>query len=820
MRTAMRTSTLVVALSILAALTSLSTAVSANAGPVKLIPTTHYGYKVDKTSAQNACVIGGGDECQAGATSQEPGGFENPEGVATSPTGDIYVTDQTNHRVQELTPTGEFVLMFGKEVNATTHGDVCTAEEVKVDGVKCKAGLSGSSYDALAVLRSIAVDQSTGNIYVQDWENWRIDEYTPEGQFILTIGKDVNKTKELAAAPEAETNVCTAESKDICQAGLRSALESTEKGAFDFEQNAGDLLTVGNTPEHLLYVGDGHRIQEIASNGEWKGEVRLPQAIIAHSPTSSITTLAVDASSQTAYVGYNHENAIRRLDLLSGTEVGSPLTIEARQSGNNVVVNGLALGPTNELAVASLEGGAGVGALHEPFGILFDGSTGEEISVFGVPGGQEVENLTPVTFDQSGNLYMVVIGRQEVDRYIPLGIGEVSTGVATCKEGAEQDTSVNFNCVLNGTVDPYDVPDTEIFFEWGKATAGGSCPSAELNTNRQAVATEEAVIPVDAQVDDLRPNQTFCFALAGLDENVKLPERIVRNTNSFSTNAVKPKSIGQPRASFVTFDAAVLHGELNPENALTEYFFEYAIERKHGEKPLVRCPGIKRTNCSGVMSTAVLESALYGTMGTTAQVVGLQPNTPYDYRLSASNEAGESSPGLEAEFTTSQAPVVEAVTLPASAITSSGALATGTVTPDGEQATYTFELGVYEGANTNYSPVASGATGAGVEPEKESDNLTNLQPSTTYAYRISVNSGYGESRGAPAIFSTMAVPASAPISPVTLLEAPLYKFPTPPTACKRGYTRDGAGVCVKATAKKVKAVRKGKRRKRGRDKGK
>ena len=408
---------------------------------------------------------------------------------------------------------------------------------------------------------------------------------------------------------------------------------------------------------------------------------------------------------------------------------------------------------------------------------------------------------------------MVIDTRSELLRYHPVAIAEILTGTAGCKEGAEQESSVTFDCTLNGEVDAYDVPGTEVFFDWGRSTEGEACGSPELETAAQDVPTEEVFTSVSAEVSDLRPSQTFCFAFAGLDDNVKLSEKIVGKTASFNTPVVPPRIVGQPTASFVTFDSVVMHGELNPENTPTEYFFEYAPVRGAGEKPLAKCPGIKLATCRGVFGTASLQSSLYGKVGTAAGAVGLEPGTTYGYRLAVSNDVGEGAIGQETTFTTARAPSVEAITLPASAITSSGALATGTVAPGGEQATYTFELGVYEGASTNYSPVASGATGTGIGLENESASLTNLQSSTTYAYRIAIDSGYGEARGAPVIFTTSSVQVPTTIPLVPLLVVPSYKFPLPVKACKKGYTRDKASVCVKVKSKKSKPAKKGKGKK-------
>ncbi|MGC2374838.1 MAG: hypothetical protein WA484_13275 [Solirubrobacteraceae bacterium] len=787
----------------LAALTTLAslpaTARAAGQGPVKLVPTTQVGFKVDKTTGKNTCPILSSDECQPGIRSEEPGSFAYPEAVAAAPTGNVYVVDQGNRRIQELTPSGEFMLMFGREVNATTNGDVCTAHEIEESGVKCRAGAPGATEGALAEPQDIAVDPSTGNVYVAEYINSRIDEYTAGGQFVLMFGKEVDAT--------THGDVCTASSKDLCQAGVRAAPESTEKRAFAFAQFAGNLLSVGGAPEHLLYVGDEHRVQEFDAAGEWKGEFRLPPAVVATSPAGSISAIAYDMNSESVSVVYEDENTVRTFSASTGAESSPPIELPSKQAEGAVDIFGIAIDAIGHLAISARESGLN----PEQFGLLFNASTGRVVSAFTIPEGKGLNSLTALGFNGQGGLYLTITEEQDLVEYASLPIGELVTEVPSCSQAAELKSLVTFDCTLHGKVNPYSVPNTEVWFDWERG-----CGSPEFRTLAQPVPSEEVFIAVSAQIEGLRPNQEFCDLLAAIDQNVRLPEELTGETASFSTPMVPPKLVGAPSASFVKFSSALLYAELNPENAPTEYFFEYAPERKAGEKTLEKCKGLREGPCSGVSSTPVLQSAAYGRIGATLGVNGLRPGTAYRYRLAAIDEAGPAPPDPEREgkFTTALAPSLEAVTLPASNVTAGSVVASGTVNPDGQQATYSFELGVYEGAATRYDPVVSGPTGKSFTAEPESATLANLQPSTIYAYRFVTGSGFGTAAGAPVIFTTGAVPSPPPNSPVTLLEIPPIKFPVPPPACRHGYKRSKDGGCVKVKAKKKGKAVKGRGKKK------
>ena len=284
--------------------TLVAGATAARAVPTKLVLHSQIGAKVN-IDESDFCVLA---ECKpAGAeTSTAPEGFNLASGVAVAPDGNIYVVENLGQRVQELGPTGAFVLMFGREVNETKvdavkakggtpslkeveEENVCTQVEIE-GGAKCKAGVNSAEAGGFSEPRAITVDPATHNIYVSEAHNSRVDEYTESGRFLLMIGKEVNETKVDAVKGKGgtpylteleEENLCTQgdlEAGGQCQAGVRAAVGSTEHGAFN-EDGRGSELAAGG-PADLLYVGDEHRIQEFdAGNdpkaGTWVHDISL-----------------------------------------------------------------------------------------------------------------------------------------------------------------------------------------------------------------------------------------------------------------------------------------------------------------------------------------------------------------------------------------------------------------------------------------------------------------------------------------------------------------------------------------------------------------
>ena len=238
--------------------------------------------------------------------------------------------------------------------------------------------------------------------------------------------------------------------------------------------------------------------------------------------------------------------------------------------------------------------------------------------------------------------------------------------------------------------------------------------------------------------------------------------------------------------SYVHAASAVLSGELNPENMLTSYEFQYA--------PAAGCATLEN-QCPGTLQTAGEESSEYGRIATTLEATGLQPSTAYRYRLLAVNRAGEAALGEtggaqlpEGVFTTATGPAPQASTGPANVTGPTTTTLTGSIDPDGLPATYSFELGVYAGANTQYGVVFSGPAGEGATPIVQTLPVGGLQPGTTYAYRIAISSGYIENPantllGAPLTFTTPGLPAVlSSENPLTMLAVPGIAFPKETTA--------------------------------------
>jgi hypothetical protein len=745
-----------------------------------------------------------------GASEEYPMGVAVDNDPASPEYGDVYMAELGAHRVVVLSGSGAFVEVFGTEVNETTEGNVCTA----VSHDTCQFGAGGASPGQFSNPESITIDPTSGDVYVAEQvsangeRGLRVQEFTAAGGFVLEIGREVNVTKDKEpGATETEKNLCTEleiEKRGECGAPTQEILDSGEDGAFDFGGGHDTLLAIGGK-EGVLYVGDEHRVQEFdVANGKWVGEI--PLASLSDEQESEVKALALDQETGDLYLNYASgnvtSNVIREFDPENNDELAS-FSVNPRKAGEEVDVQAMALDPSGRLAVAAIEKKPSTGE-NNYFGSLYDAASGRRVTEFATPTEFEFAfrkydsgTIDGIGFSSTGALYVAAnnyVDPGEILAYTPEPIGELTIGGSGCAPGAESDTSMTFACTLKGEANPEGVPDTETFFAYGRTPNLG-----ETTTPEKISATE----PVHTVVS-LHPNAKYYYQLSGYDNNAMPPEEPFASEQATLTTETVPPHIGAPSIVAARPSSATLFSELNPENAATEYHFEYA----QSAQALAACTITAREHeggCPGVQNTPVENSATYGSIGAKAEITALQPGTTYYYRLFAENESainpGERlhTTGPEASFTTEPTPLPSAQTGAYSAVTPTGATITGAVNPDGTPAGYAFELGIYNGANTQYTIVYSAEAGSGSIPVEESLPLTGLQPGTTYAYRIAVSSGYIANeahalQGDVVTFTTAGIPAVL-VSPISLatLPIPAIAFPAESagtgTSTAKGLTR-------------------------------
>ena len=133
----------------------------------------------------------------AGSTPADPYPISEPTDVAVDQaTGDVYVTDPGNHRVEKFDSSGHLLFMFGRNVNKTaieanrmSETNICPAAGHPSD--ECQTATGGESPGALEDPVWLAVDNfkfGEGNVYVGDIGDNIVTKFNSSGQIISGWG--------------------------------------------------------------------------------------------------------------------------------------------------------------------------------------------------------------------------------------------------------------------------------------------------------------------------------------------------------------------------------------------------------------------------------------------------------------------------------------------------------------------------------------------------------------------------------------------------------------------------------------------------------
>jgi hypothetical protein len=234
------------------------------------------------------------------------GRLDLPLGITADPglPGHVYVADDNNARIDEFTAWGEFVKAWGwGVVNGEAKLQTCT----KATG--CQKGLEGPGAGQFNTVEAVAVD-AAGAVYVIEANNHRVQKFDPtagpgedEAAFVLMFGRDVNKTKVEAAAPEAQRNVCTKASGDVCQAGeAGSGAGQLGDGQFAYRN-----LLAASPAEAAVFIAEGGRIQRFGANGGFEEEITA--GCLAG---KTVEGLAIDTAGN-LYAAFVGEGTVRKL---------------------------------------------------------------------------------------------------------------------------------------------------------------------------------------------------------------------------------------------------------------------------------------------------------------------------------------------------------------------------------------------------------------------------------------------------------------------------------------------------------------------------
>jgi hypothetical protein len=530
------------------------------------------------------------------------GQFHSPDGVGVDrATGDVYVADFFNYRVDRFDGSGGFLGAFGWEVD-----EAAPATELQTCAASCREGSPGVGAGQFGQFGQggplgLAVDDdplsaSAGDVYVVDDENFRVQKFGPSGEFLLMFGGGVDET--------GGGDVCVVH--EICRKGTAGTADGQFEWAF-----RGSYIAVG--PGGAVYVGDRARVQVFEPSGAWRENISLAGL----SSEGRVTALAVDAAGDVFVVDQG----------VAGVREFAPNGTEKAQfdAGSNTV-QAIALDPAGDLFVGDASGG---------FHVLKYSPSGRELDSFASH--TLVGTLGGMAFSESagapGSLYVSDAEQDDIWTLPVPAPGPVieagSESAAPVARGA---------AALAAMVNP-EGSETTYTFQY--------LDEAHFEASGYASASSTPVVSVGSGFED----QAAGAHLTGLLPNEIYHYRIVA-TNSRGTatgpdrtfETLPVAQVEGPWAENVAGTSVTLAARVDPLGSSTTYRLEWGASIAYGN----------------VFGGNVGEGLEYVPVGG-FHLQGLEPDTTYHYRLITTSSEG-TVVGPDHAFTTQLAG--EELTLP------------------------------------------------------------------------------------------------------------------------------------------------------------
>lgn len=431
--------------------------------------------------------------------------FSAPSGIAVDEaTGDLYVADPALNRIQRFTAAGGFIGMWGKGVNQTTGGDICTA----ASGDTCGPGAVGDGPGQFSSPAGIAVDNapgSAGAVYVQDNGNNRVQKFGPAGDFLLTWGKGVNQT--------TGGDICTALSGDLCAKGGISGsggfnghpVETSAPG--EFAGWTGNVAQLGVDGTGFVYVGDSSagpkpRVQKFDSDGHFVSQLSGEQGNALG--LNEFDALTVNAAGD-VFVVDRTNLTVKRFSADDFGKTG-PLTYLSAFDRLGLGVGrprSLAVDPSNRFLFVSDSTTADC-ALGPP---------SQRIVEFH-PSGQRVDCSAPIAppIGVSGLGGMVISANHRLyatdiaDKVVRTYVTPVASAPAVSAEAASEITSTSARVDAEVAA---NLDDTTFHIEYG--TSPCSLDACAQTDESQSVGAMFAPVGVHRQLTGLTPETTYYY---------------------------------------------------------------------------------------------------------------------------------------------------------------------------------------------------------------------------------------------------------------------------------------------------------------------
>ncbi|HXB65209.1 MAG TPA: hypothetical protein VNV42_10080 [Solirubrobacteraceae bacterium] len=806
-------------------------------------------------------------------TSPCPGGeFDEPTGLAVNDgNGDVYVLDKGDDRIEWFSAEGK---SYGGQFNGSgeyeTGGEVKHGTAAGFGGQPGEIETGKFLEPTDIAIDDDPSSASYGDVYVPDTGHHVIDKFTASGEYLGQLTGFDSRLLNVAVSPSGNVYVDDYEEfyeyTDTDSLERQFHLRQGGSGPGEFAVDAeGDVFVAtetalpGEPPDINAYVFVKGTEERINVPYPVSGQRSLSMAVVGATGRLLMDVGGKIEQDDPPYPENIQLRSFPEMGLSESAgiavdgEAGEGLLYASQRVADNVEFfnPGAPEAPkvVSENATAVNAGNAQLSAVVNPGDnnttVTFEYAreaavNGEELELEGTIRKVTVEAPVPGEFGNETATYPeVVLINPSVDAtYYYRAVATNSFGTATGKvqtytrlptvagEGVRERTPTSVELVAS--VNPvYAQENTRYRFEYAES-------EQELKEGKGIVAEGaggelggEIGEPkaVNAHLFSLVSGRTYYYRVVVENEATEYANNLNKGapvTGPILTfEPYAPPAVVTGAATNITGTAATLSGEVNPEEVQTTYHFAY-IDEAGFQAALANgaanpsSPNYREQLANGAPSPyAEGETTASSTLPAGEQpepvgpipASGLLPGVTYHYALVAVNQFTVQTIGPDRTFTATAATPPVVSTGAASGISQNSATLSGTVATNGLQTNYGFEIGTAPGV---YSPATGLGAVGGSQTQTVSVTLGELQPGTTYYYRVTATNADGITHGEPVSFTTPGFP--------TLLTAPqsLPVIPSPSVAFPSGSQENTATAPAKAKHAKAKVKKRHKARRRKR----
>lgn len=732
---------------------------------------------------------------------------------------DVYVSDLANYRIEKFDSDGNFILMFGKGVDQTTGGDVCTAAsgDICQPGTPAAGGPDADVPGQITSPYTISVDNSggpsQGDVYVGEIADRQglVEKFDSSGHIITSWATNGQLLGPPGRHPWAPDGIGTMGVDSQGRLWVQDATVDTKLWAFSpqgttlqVHQGGGGFypLPLQFDVNGNVYYSRNDLLQELFAPAY---DYNIPGNVLAN----GVTGLTLDPTNDDVYVdhgdqidhlpsscGANPQGDCNSLETFGSPQIsggrqlgidgtsnvvyvvtGTGVSMFASQKGPDVTTNPISgYGPTTATLAGHVDP-IGAGDVTDCHFEYLDTQTLQTYLGYGYPADLIMSALAtqvscdqPVPFSSAGDVSADLSNLTPETRYSYRLVasnangaihGDIRTFVPHYVLGLSTDPATDIGpggAMLHGSLDPAG-DDTHYYFEWGTDTSYGHTTAAPPGIDAGADPGSQSV-SADLS-DQLTSLTTYHFRIVASNSQ----GTSYGDDQTFTTLDPLPVVIEDSGVKDVTHDSATFTTEIKPGFADTIYNFQYGETASYGNST-PQSDSIGNDNQSHAGATTVS---------------GLKPGTTYHFRVVAISFKGTIH-GPDQIFTTANFPRVDSVSV--SGITQSTVTLGILIAPNFSPTTYHVDYGTagsYGSSSAESAPIPADGVGHSVTL-----SLSGLSPATTYHYRVVATNSVGSSQTADQTFSTVSVSSNPPVSP---------------PHCRRGFTSKH-GKCVKRSKRR------------------